>query len=95
MTMPKNIVISFECPDKLGIVASVTSFFADINFTIVESSQFQDPHSCRFFMRTEYRSVSDKGMTLNELKQRFTEVADIPDIELITKLIWHRTLPTS
>jgi len=76
MSPPKNIVINFECPDKPGIVSSVTSLFADMNFTIVESSQHQDPHSERFFMRTEYRSLNGSELTLNEIRARFSEIAD-------------------
>ncbi len=55
-----HVILSFQCDDQPGIVAAVTTLFAANGYNIVESSQFQDPKSDRFFMRTEYESAGDE-----------------------------------
>ncbi len=75
MSSPENnIVLSFQCNDRPGIVATVTSFFAEQGYNILESSQFQDPVSKRFFMRTvyEYAPGSADG---NDVPAQFEAVA--------------------
>lgn len=59
----EHVILSFQCADRPGIVARVTNLFAANGYNIVESSQFQDPASERFFMRTEYECATrDPGL---------------------------------
>jgi formyltetrahydrofolate deformylase len=49
--LPKRLVLTLSCDDRRGIVASVAKSIADQNCNIVESAQFGDPETNRFFMR--------------------------------------------
>lgn len=51
--VPVRAVLTVTCPDRRGIVAAVSGFLAGAGSTIVESQQFGDPASGRFFLRTE------------------------------------------
>ncbi|MCK7580647.1 MAG: formyltetrahydrofolate deformylase [Chromatiales bacterium] len=44
-------ILTIACPDRVGIVAAVSNALADHAGNIVESSQFSDTESGRFFMR--------------------------------------------
>ncbi len=50
-------VLRLSCPDRMGIVAAVSSFLLDNDCNIVESAQFRDPDSNRFFMRVSVESA--------------------------------------
>ncbi|MBL8258493.1 MAG: formyltetrahydrofolate deformylase [Candidatus Competibacteraceae bacterium] len=44
-------ILTITCPDRVGIVAAVSNLLADHRGNIVESDQFSDTESGRFFMR--------------------------------------------
>lgn len=44
-------VITVSCPDRIGIVHAVTGVLVAHHFTILDSQQFSDAQSGRFFMR--------------------------------------------
>ena len=46
-----RFILTLSCPDKPGIVAAVTGMMALHNLNIVESQQYGDSESGRFFMR--------------------------------------------
>lgn len=46
-----NYVLTMSCPDRRGIVAAVAGFLAANDANIVDSQQFGDPTTGRFFMR--------------------------------------------
>lgn len=52
--MAKSFTLSFSCPDKPGIVHSVSSFIVEIGGNITESRQFEDRTNQLFFMRVEF-----------------------------------------
>lgn len=69
-----NYILTFSCRDQPGIVADVTNFFAEKGFNIRESSQFDDTHTERFFMRSHFEYL--KGdFPLNDLRQSFESLA--------------------
>lgn len=72
--MTQRLALTFSCPDRHGIVASVTAFLAQHNYNIEESSQFEDPQERRFFMRTELEPANDQATPLAELIERFSEL---------------------
>ena len=47
-------VLTLSCPDRPGIVAAVSGALADRNGNIVESQQYGDPATSRFFMRVQF-----------------------------------------
>jgi len=69
-----DIVLKFSSPDKPGIVAAVANLFALQGFNIRESSQYEDTHTRRFFMRTVLESV-EGPKNLEHVKSAFQAVA--------------------
>ena len=51
-------VLTLSCTDAVGIVSAVSTFLADRGDFIVESQQFADFESERFFMRVAYRAAA-------------------------------------
>ena len=47
-------VLTLSCPDRPGIVAAVAGLLAARGGNIVESQQFGDQATCRFFMRVQF-----------------------------------------
>lgn len=68
-----RFALRVSCPSTRGIVAAISGFLADQGCNITDSAQFDDTHTRRFFMRISFRS--EKGRTLDELRQGFAPVA--------------------
>jgi formyltetrahydrofolate deformylase len=51
--MPRH-VLTLVCPDRIGIVHAVSGFLADRRCNILDSQQFGDPATGRFFMRVHF-----------------------------------------
>ncbi|KAL4963761.1 formyltetrahydrofolate deformylase [Aspergillus stella-maris] len=49
-----SFILTLSCPDRPGIVSAVTGFLVQHNLNIIDSSQFGDPTSHRFFMRMHF-----------------------------------------
>ncbi|MGH1439141.1 MAG: formyltetrahydrofolate deformylase [Cellvibrionaceae bacterium] len=75
MPQVSNIVLTFSCDDKPGIVAAVANLFALQGFNIRESSQFEDIHTKRFFMRTVLESC-EGNKSIAAVKTSFQPLAD-------------------
>ena len=56
--MPHFIVV-LSCPDRPGVVAAVSAHIFDCGGNILESSQYNDPDSDRFFLRTAFVLADD------------------------------------
>jgi formyltetrahydrofolate deformylase len=70
---PASFVLTLSCPDRIGIVADVSSFLAENACNIVESAQHGDPGNGRFFMRTVFESTERLGLAA--LQDAFAPVA--------------------
>ena len=67
-------ILILNCPDQKGVVAAVSSFLADYNGSITESSHFNDAIADQFYMRTVFRP--DGAMpTAEALKAGFELIA--------------------
>jgi formyltetrahydrofolate deformylase len=75
MSKVSDIVLTFSCDDKPGIVAAVANLFALQGFNIRESSQFEDVYTHRFFMRTVLES-SEGIKSLAAIKTSFQPLAE-------------------
>ncbi|WP_422060158.1 formyltetrahydrofolate deformylase [Sphingopyxis sp.] len=53
-------VLTFSCVDAVGIVAAVTGLLADRDGFILDSQQYADLDSGRFFMRVEFRGAGPR-----------------------------------
>ena len=70
--MARRYVITFGCPDQIGIVATIASFLADAGGTIVEAAYHTDPDTGWFFTRQEVAADS-LPFDADELRARFGE----------------------
>ena len=51
LSASNSILLTLSCPDQPGIVHKVTGFLAERQMNILDSAQFGDPTTKRFFMR--------------------------------------------
>jgi formyltetrahydrofolate deformylase len=73
MIKAADFVLRISCEDRKGIVAAVANSIASQDCNIMESSQFNDCYSGRFFMRIAI-SAPD-GMSIEQFTAGFTPVA--------------------
>ncbi|CAL5873040.1 uncharacterized protein PFLUO_LOCUS7309 [Penicillium psychrofluorescens] len=74
--MPPSFVLTISSPDRPGIVHAVTAFLVQHNLNIVDSSQFGDPSSQRFFMRVHVVPASEDAIVeVEQLRSAFEATA--------------------
>ena len=66
-------ILTLSCPDRIGVVAAVATFLTEQGGDIVDSAQFGDRQSGRFFLRTAF--LSTKGVRLADLRTAFAPLA--------------------
>jgi formyltetrahydrofolate deformylase len=71
-------VLRLSCPDRMGIVAAVATHLVEQGCNIVESAQFGDPKSGRFFMRVSFRS---ERCAMDAIRESFAALARGFDME--------------
>lgn len=70
MTTEQRYILTLSCQDVRGIVAAVSGFLAEHHGFIIESAQFGDPSTGRFFLRMEF-SADAKTPSFDSLKKKF------------------------
>jgi formyltetrahydrofolate deformylase len=65
--MTTQYILTLSCRDARGIVAAVSGFLTEHDGFIIESTQFGDPSTDRFFMRVHFAAPQGE-----QLKQQFT-----------------------
>jgi len=70
---PARFVLTLSCGDRRGIVAAVANSIASQGCNIVESAQYGDPETERFFMRVSFSAPA--GMTTETFAAGFHPVA--------------------
>jgi len=70
-----SYVLTLSCGDRVGIVYAVARFLSDRGANIVDSQQFGDADTDRFFMRVHVETPPG-ATTLTELRTGFEPVAD-------------------
>lgn len=68
-----SYLLTLSCPDRIGVVADTARFCVDHGCNIVESAQYGDPDSGRFFLRTGLESTEGAG--LDALRAAFAPIA--------------------
>jgi len=58
--MNSNYILTFSCTDAIGIVAAVTGLLATHDGFILDSQQYADLDSGRFFMRVAFRAAGPR-----------------------------------
>ena len=74
--MNNSITLTFRCPDRPYISGTVFNFFADHGYNILESSQYEDPSSEQFFMRTVFSPLEKASLSIDELREEFTVITN-------------------
>lgn len=70
-----RLILTLSCPDQVGLVAAVSGFIAEVGGWIVESSNYADRESQRFFMREEIL-VSSLSVEVDEFRRRFGSIGE-------------------
>jgi formyltetrahydrofolate deformylase len=73
----RSVVLTLSCPDRIGVVLAVARFLADRRFNIVESQQYGDGYTGRFFMRVQAEGLAGEGAvaTPDELRSAMAPLA--------------------
>lgn len=69
-----DFILTLSCPDRIGIVHSVTGWLLDLHGNIVDAQQFGDTDEERFFMRVHFRVPV--SVTVESLQESFAPVAE-------------------
>jgi formyltetrahydrofolate deformylase len=82
MTVPSishrpDFALTLSCDDTIGIVHAVSGFLVTFDCNIIDSAQFGDPDTRRFFMRVAFAASSGAGGpgTAAGLREAFATVA--------------------
>ena len=75
MAEVKSVILSLSCIDRIGIVHAVTGFLGDHRLNIVESQQFGDPDTGRFFLRIQAEPTGLES-NVEELRADFVPLAE-------------------
>ena len=79
MSTTANYVLTVTCKSTRGIVAAISNYLAEKGCNIVDSSQFDDLESDKFFMRISF--ISEAGTEIAEIVDQFAPVAKKFDME--------------
>ena len=68
-----NFVLTVTCRSTRGIVAAISTYLAGAGCNILDSAQFDDRETGRFFMRVSF--ISEEGRSLPEIRDGFAATA--------------------
>jgi formyltetrahydrofolate deformylase len=71
----QGFILKISCPDRPGIVHAVSQFLFNQTANILDSAQFSDTFTSRFFMRVHFAKTSQE-LNLNKLQELFKEIGD-------------------
>src|SRR5690606_21681340 len=69
-----GFILTLSCPNRLGIVHGVSRFLFERGCNIIDSAQFDDMSTGRFFMRVAF-TETDQPLTWQGLADDFAAVA--------------------
>jgi formyltetrahydrofolate deformylase len=75
LSTPASHVLTLTCADRVGIVAAVTGFLADRDGFILDSQQYADLDSERFFMRVAFKPGGARFLSDDRLRAEFAAEA--------------------
>lgn len=67
-------ILTLSCPDRMGVVHTVSGFLFERGGNIIDSAQFNDTDTDRFFMRVNFEERR-ADVTLAQLKSEFAPIA--------------------
>lgn len=82
-------ILTFQCPDRLGVVARYSQIFLECGAFITEVSNYSDPVSETFFLRCVF---DDRDLTVpfEEFASRIQVLADEIDMQYILRPLEHK-----
>jgi formyltetrahydrofolate deformylase len=80
MSSARRYTLTLTCPDRVGIVAAVSSLIAQHQGWIVEASHHADEPAQRFFLRQEIRADS-LPFDVTALREKFAPIAAQYDMD--------------
>jgi formyltetrahydrofolate deformylase len=75
--VPSNLILLIHCPDREGLVASVTSLIRKVNGNIVDLDQHVDGERGVFFMRVEWTPPADADV-IEQFERAFGAEVAVP-----------------
>jgi formyltetrahydrofolate deformylase len=70
----KHAIFLIQCPDRKGLLSSITTFFYSHGFNILHCQQYTDVFENKYFMRIKL-DLSDTTITKRVLEKEFAEFA--------------------
>jgi formyltetrahydrofolate deformylase len=70
---PNSYVLTVSCPDRRGIVSTVSRYLFDIGCNIIDSAQYGDRDNGRFFLRISF--ASETGASGQTIREGFAPIA--------------------
>jgi formyltetrahydrofolate deformylase len=71
----QGFILKISCPDRPGIVHAVSHFLFNQTANILDSAQFSDTFTSRFFMRVHFAKTSQE-LNLQKLQDLFKEIGE-------------------
>ncbi len=71
----QGFILKISCPDRPGIVHAVSQFLFNQTANILDSAQFSDTFTSRFFMRVHFAKTT-QDLNLQKLQELFKEIGD-------------------
>ena len=71
-----SYILLFSCEDRRGIVAAVSGALAENGLFILDSQQYADLETGRFFMRVVFTSDTDEARGMADLRAMAEPIAD-------------------
>ncbi|MBL6692112.1 MAG: formyltetrahydrofolate deformylase [Pseudomonadales bacterium] len=72
-----DYILTLSCPDKIGLVSTVSTWLFNHDCNIIESDQYGDTPSNRFFMRIHFVGQQE----LHELDESFQGIANSHEMD--------------
>ena len=69
----QGFILKIACPDRPGIVHAVSHFLFEQTANILDSAQFSDTYTGRFFMRVHF-DKTERTLDLSDLRNQFARV---------------------
>ncbi|MBV2182822.1 MAG: formyltetrahydrofolate deformylase [Castellaniella sp.] len=69
-----DYILTLSCPDRMGIVHTVTGWLLNHHGNIIHAQQFGDPDSQQFFLRVHFALPAEE--TIGALQDDFASVAE-------------------
>lgn len=88
----KEYILTLSCPDKTGIVHAVSGWLLGLQGNIIDSQQFGDVETQRFFMRVHFslpqeQDVDALDTSFDEVRRRFGMEAALYDCQRRSRVL--------